>query len=51
MEAMTSPTLVVLAAGMGRPYGGLKQIAHVGPDGETVMDYSIFNAYPRRLWP
>ena len=41
---MTTPTLLVLAAGMGSRYGGLKQIDPVGPDGETIMDYSIFDA-------
>ena len=39
-----SPTLLVLAAGMGSRYGGLKQLDPVGPDGETIMDYSIFDA-------
>lgn len=38
------PTLVVLAAGMGSRYGGLKQVDPVGPSGETVMDYSVFDA-------
>jgi hypothetical protein len=38
------PTLVVLAAGMGRRYGGLKQLEAVGPAGETIMDYSIYDA-------
>ncbi len=38
------PTLVVLAAGMGSRYGGLKQVDPVGPSGETIMDYSIFDA-------
>ncbi len=38
------PTLVVLAAGMGSRYGGLKQIDPVGPAGETILDYSIFDA-------
>ena len=38
------PTLVVLAAGMGSRYGGLKQIDPVGPGGETLLDYSIFDA-------
>jgi NDP-sugar pyrophosphorylase family protein len=38
------PTLVILAAGMGSRYGGLKQIDPVGPDGETIMDYSIHDA-------
>lgn len=41
---MTNPTLLVLAAGMGSRYGGMKQIDPVGPDGETMMDYSIFDA-------
>jgi MobA-like NTP transferase domain len=41
---MTKPTLLVLAAGMGSRYGGLKQIDPVGPAGETIMDYSIFDA-------
>jgi NDP-sugar pyrophosphorylase family protein len=44
MDAMVSPTLLVLAAGMGSRYGGLKQLDPVGPDGETIMDYSIFDA-------
>lgn len=38
------PTLYVLAAGMGSRYGGLKQLDPVGPAGETIMDYSIFDA-------
>jgi len=38
------PTLVVLAAGIGRRYGGMKQLAAVGPTGETIMDYSVFDA-------
>ncbi len=38
------PTLLILAAGMGSRYGGLKQIDPVGPNGETIMDYSIFDA-------
>src|ERR1700691_3315418 len=41
---MTKPTLLVLAAGMGSRYGGLKQIDPVGPVGETIIDYSIFDA-------
>ncbi|MGB6974411.1 MAG: sugar phosphate nucleotidyltransferase [Terracidiphilus sp.] len=41
---MTKPTLMVLAAGMGSRYGGMKQIDPVGPGGETIMDYSIFDA-------
>lgn len=38
------PTLLVLAAGMGSRYGGLKQLDNVGPNGETIMDYSIKDA-------
>ena len=38
------PTLLVLAAGMGSRYGGLKQIDPVGPAGEIILDYSIFDA-------
>jgi len=41
---MSSPTLLVLAAGMGSRYGGLKQIDSVGPGGETIIDYSIYDA-------
>src|SRR5580700_4798081 len=39
-----SPTLLILAAGMGSRYGGLKQIDPVGPAGETIIDYSIYDA-------
>lgn len=39
------PTLFVLAAGMGSRYGGLKQMDGLGPNGETIMDYSIYDAY------
>ena len=38
------PTLFVLAAGMGSRYGGLKQMDGLGPNGETIMDYSIYDA-------
>ena len=38
------PTLLVLAAGMGSRYGGLKQLDHLGPNGETIMDYSVQDA-------
>lgn len=38
------PTLLVLAAGMGSRYGGLKQIDPMGPSGETILDYSVFDA-------
>ncbi len=44
MTPTSSPTLLVLAAGMGSRYGGLKQIDPVGPAGETIIDYSIFDA-------
>jgi CTP:molybdopterin cytidylyltransferase MocA len=40
-----SLSLVVLAAGMGSRYGGLKQIDPVGPSGETVLDYAVFDAH------
>jgi choline kinase len=39
-----NPTLVILAAGMGSRYGGIKQLDPVGPGGEAVMDYSVFDA-------
>lgn len=38
------PTLLVLAAGMGSRYGGLKQLDRLGPNGETIMDYSVYDA-------
>jgi NDP-sugar pyrophosphorylase family protein len=41
---MTKPTLLALAAGMGSRYGGLKQIDTLGPGGETIIDYSIYDA-------
>ena len=41
---MVKPTLLVLAAGMGSRYGGLKQIDPVGPADETIIDYSIYDA-------
>jgi NDP-sugar pyrophosphorylase family protein len=44
MKPMTAPALLVLAAGMGNRYGGLKQIDPVGPGGETIIDYSIYDA-------
>ncbi len=44
-QASTSPpTLLILAAGMGSRYGGLKQIESVGPAGEAIIDYSIYDA-------
>ena len=41
---MSKPTLFVRAAGMGRRDGGLKQLDGLGPHGETIMDYSIYDA-------
>jgi choline kinase len=41
---MIKPTLLILAAGMGSRYGGLKQIDAIGPSGETIIDYSVFDA-------
>ena len=38
------PTLFVMAAGMGSRYGGLKQMDGLGPNGETIIDYSIYDA-------
>ncbi len=38
------PTLVILAAGMGSRFGGLKQVEPVGPNGEAIIDYTIFDA-------
>jgi choline kinase len=38
------PTLIILAAGMGSRYGSLKQIDGIGPNGETIIDYSVFDA-------
>lgn len=38
------PTLIILAAGMGTRYGGLKQLDEVGPNGEAIIDYSLFDA-------
>ena len=41
---MDQPTLLILAAGMGSRYGGLKQMDPMGPHGETVLDYSVYDA-------
>jgi len=41
---MSKPTLVILAAGMGSRYGGLKQIDSFTPDGDTIIDFSIYDA-------
>ena len=42
---MRKPILVVMAAGMGSRYGGLKQIDAVGSHGEAILDYSLYDAY------
>jgi NDP-sugar pyrophosphorylase family protein len=44
MSAQPKLTLLVLAAGIGSRYGGIKQIDGFGPNGETIMDYSLFDA-------
>ena len=41
---MDKPTLLILAAGIGSRYGGLKQLDTVGPNGEAIIDYSIYDA-------
>jgi UTP-glucose-1-phosphate uridylyltransferase len=41
---MMKPTLLIMAAGMGSRYGGLKQLDGLGPHGEVIMDYSVFDA-------
>src|SRR5512137_577315 len=38
------PTLLILAEGIGSRYGGLKQLDRLGPSGETIIDYSVFDA-------
>lgn len=45
MENKKKISLVVLAAGMGSRYGGLKQMDSFGPNGETIIDYSLYDAY------
>lgn len=37
-------TLIILAATMGNRYGGLKQLEGIGPNGETILDYSVYDA-------
>ena len=41
---MKDITLLIMAAGMGSRYGGLKQLDSVGPNGETIIDYSVYDA-------
>ncbi len=43
-DQTSTPTLLLLAAGMGSRYGGLKQMDEFGPNGETLLDYSIYDA-------
>ena len=43
------PTLLILAAGMASRYGSMKQIQGFGPSGETIMDYSIYDAIQSRI--
>jgi bifunctional N-acetylglucosamine-1-phosphate-uridyltransferase/glucosamine-1-phosphate-acetyltransferase GlmU-like protein len=43
-SARSNPTLIVLAAGIGSRYGGLKQVDPVGPNGELIVDYSVYDA-------
>ena len=42
---MNQPCLVIMAAGMGSRFGGLKQITPVGSNGEIIMDFSLYDAY------
>jgi NDP-sugar pyrophosphorylase family protein len=44
MNTQKKPTLIIMAAGMGSRFGGLKQITPVGPSGEMIIDYSIYDA-------
>ena len=41
---LKEPILLIMAAGMGSRYGGLKQMDPLGPDGESILDYSVFDA-------
>src|SRR5689334_8068276 len=43
-NSIMQPTLLILAAGMASRYGSMKQIQGFGPNGETIMDYSIYDA-------
>ncbi len=47
---MAQPTLLILAAGMASRYGSMKQTEGFGPSGETIMDYSIYDAIKSRFW-
>ena len=50
-NTMNKPILVVMAAGMGSRYGGLKQIDPVGPNGEIIIDYSLSMPKKQALKP
>ena len=43
-EIGMKPTLLILAAGLGSRYGGVKQMDKIGPSGESIIDYSIYDA-------
>ena len=45
-----TPSLVILAAGMGSRYGGIKQLDGFGPKGERIIDYTVYDALKMRLW-
>ena len=47
---MNKPVLVVMAAGMGSRYGGMKQIDPVGPNGQVIVDYSLYDE-STMTWP
>lgn len=44
MTSVTKPTLLILAAGIGSRYGGLKQVDGIGPGGEAILEYSVYDA-------
>ena len=44
-KKMNKPVLVVMAAGMGSRYGGMKQIDPVGPKGQPIVEYSLYDAH------
>ena len=44
MDTTQKPALIIMAAGMGSRFGGLKQVTPVGPCGELIIDYSIYDA-------
>ena len=46
---MKKPVLLIMAAGMGSRYGGLKQLDRIGSGGEIIMDFSIYDAMLARF--